>query len=77
MLYASCNRRNGTRKDVDYDRKNVEGVHNGGEAMSIFPRIASMPPEEQAVARRNLLKYCELDTFTMVKVWQELVRAAE
>ena len=36
-----------------------------------------MPPEEQTVARHNLLKYCELDTFAMVKVWQELVRAAE
>lgn len=63
--------------DPALDYHNLEGVHNGGEAMSIFPRIASMPPEEQAVARHNLLKYCELDTFAMVKVWQELVRAAE
>lgn len=35
-----------------------------------------MPPEEQKIARKNLLKYCELDTFAMVKVWQELVRVA-
>ncbi len=34
-------------------------------------------PEERETARRNLLKYCELDTYAMVKIWQELVRAAE
>ena len=60
--------------DPSLDYHNLEGVHNGGEAMSIFPRIASMPPEEQATARRNLLKYCELDTYAMVKVWEELCR---
>ena len=36
-----------------------------------------MKPEEQKTARHNLLKYCELDTYAMVKVWKELVRAAE
>lgn len=33
-----------------------------------------MPEEEQKEARRNLLKYCELDTYAVVKVWEELVR---
>ena len=51
---------------------NLEGVHNGGEAMTIFPKIKDMPPEEQAKARYNLLKYCELDTYAMVKVWEKL-----
>ncbi len=45
--------------------------------MSVFPQIQFMSPEEQAEARHNLLKYCELDTYAMVKIWQELVRAAE
>lgn len=36
-----------------------------------------MPAEEQKKARYNLLKYCELDTYAMVKVWGELVRVAE
>ena len=35
----------------------LEGVHNGGEAMSIFPEIQYMQPEEQERARRNLLAY--------------------
>lgn len=60
--------------DPTLNYHNLEGVHNGGEAMSIYPKIKDMPPEEQKIARNNLLKYCELDTFAMVKIWQELVR---
>ena len=60
--------------DPSLDYHNLEGVHNGGEAMEIFPQIKDMPPEEREVARHNLLKYCELDTYAMVKIWQELVR---
>ena len=60
--------------DPALDYHNLDGVHHGGEAMTLFPKIKDMPPEEQKKARHNLLKYCELDTFAMVKVWQELVR---
>lgn len=63
--------------DPSLDYHNLEGVHNGSEAMTLFPKIKDMSPEEQKVARQNLLKYCELDTFAMVKVWQELVRIAK
>ena len=45
--------------------------------MTLFPKIKDMPIEEQKIARQNLLKYCELDTYAMVKVWEELVRVAE
>ena len=51
---------------------NLEGVHNGSEAMTIFPLIKDMPPSEQEIARKNLLKYCELDTYATVKIWQKL-----
>lgn len=60
--------------DSALDYHNLEGVHNGSEAMTLFPKIKDMSVEEQEIARKNLLKYCELDTFAMVKVWQELVR---
>lgn len=56
---------------------NLEGVHNGGEAMDLFPKIKDLPPEEQAIARKNLLEYCKLDTYAMVKVWEELVRVSK
>ncbi len=58
--------------DPSLNYHNLEGVHNGGEAMSIFPKIKDMSPEDQKTARHNLLKYCELDTYAMVKVWDEL-----
>jgi len=63
--------------DPSLNYHNLEGVHNGGEAMTIFPKIKDMSLEEQKTARHNLLKYCELDTYAMVKVWQELVRVTQ
>ena len=60
---------------LDYpelDYHNLEGVHNGSEAMTLFPLIKDLPPAEQEIARKNLLKYCELDTYAMVKIWQKL-----
>jgi hypothetical protein len=54
------------------DYHNLEEVHNGGEAMAIFPKIKDMPLEDQNRARKNLLKYCELDTFAMVKIYEYL-----
>lgn len=63
--------------DPALNYKNLEQIHNGGEAMSIFPKIKDMPKEEQESTRHNLLKYCELDTYAMVKVWEELRRVVE
>lgn len=62
--------------DPALDYHNLEGVHNGGEAMDLFPKIKDLPPAEQVAARNSLLRYCELDTYAMVKVWEELVRSA-
>ena len=63
--------------DPSLDYHNLEGVHNGGEAMELFPLIKDLPLDEQATARHNLLKYRELDTYAMVKVWEELVRVID
>ena len=63
--------------DPELNYKNLEQIHNGGEAMSIFPKIKDMPKEEQETTRKNLLKYCELDTYAMVKIWEELKRVVE
>ena len=62
--------------DPELDYHNLEGVHHGGEAMALFPLIKDMAPEERDKARNDLLRYCELDTYAMVKVWQELVRVS-
>lgn len=54
-----------------------ERCQNGGHAMAIFPRIQFMEPEEAAASREALLRYCELDTWAMVKVWEKLKEVAE
>lgn len=63
--------------DPALDYHNLEDIHNGSEAMSVFPKIQNMTPEEQTRARHNLLKYCELDTYAMVKIWEELVEVSK
>ena len=50
-----------------------ERCQNGGNAMTLFPRIQFMEPEEAAASREALLRYCELDTWAMVKVWEKLI----
>ena len=62
--------------DPTLDYHNLEEIHNGSEAMNAFPAMEHMPPEEQNRIRCNLLKYCKLDTYAMVKVWQRLVEVA-
>ena len=47
-------------------------VQNGGDAMTIFPQIEHMDPEEAAATREALLRYCELDTWAMVRIWEQL-----
>ena len=49
-------------------------AHMIAHTQDLFPKIKDLPPEEQTIARKNLLQYCKLDTYAMVKVWEELVR---
>jgi hypothetical protein len=59
--------------DPSLDYHNLSGcVKNGSEAMTIFPLIKDMPPAEAAATSEALLRYCELDTWAMVKVWERL-----
>ena len=58
--------------DPELDYHNLDEVHNGGEASAAFLSMASKSPEEIASLRANLLKYCGLDTYAMVKVLQKL-----
>ncbi|MBP3268355.1 MAG: DUF2779 domain-containing protein, partial [Ruminococcus sp.] len=63
--------------DPELDYHNLEGVHNGSEASAAFADMASHTPEEIAEIRSNLLRYCGLDTYAMVKVLRRLREAAE
>ena len=61
--------------DPELDYHNLEGVHHGGEASAAFATLADHTPEEIAVIRSNLLKYCGLDTYAMVKLLSRLREA--
>lgn len=63
--------------DPELDYHNLSGVHNGSEAMDIFPKIKEMSFLKARRARKDLLRYCELDTWAMVKIWEKLVEVAQ
>lgn len=64
--------------DPEMDYHNLTGqVHNGGDAMTIFPQIKDMSPEEAQQAREDLLAYCHLDTLAMVRVWKRLIELTQ
>ena len=58
--------------DPELDYHNLDGVHNGSEASAAFAEMPYHTPEEIAIIRNNLLKYCGLDTYAMVKVLKKL-----
>jgi hypothetical protein len=63
--------------DPELDYHNLDDrCQNGGDAMTIFPRIKDMEPEEAEASRQALLNYCKLDTWAMVKVWEKLKEKA-
>lgn len=49
--------------------KELDLIHNGGEAMSAFTTLAKIEDEkEKERFRKSLLEYCKLDTLAMVKI---------
>ena len=42
------------------------------DTMSIFPKIKDMNLQDAQSAREALLRYCELDTWVMVKVSEKM-----
>lgn len=63
--------------DPTLDYHNLEGVHNGTEASAAFAAMKEMPPVEMNACRYNLLKYCGLDTYAMVRVLEKLQEKAQ
>lgn len=60
--------------DASLDYHNLDLIHNGSEAMTSFKELSKMDKSEQEKTRKCLLKYCELDTFAMVKIWEWLIK---
>ena len=61
----------------ELDYSNLEQVHHGQEASSAYLSLCNQSPEDAAEIRKNLLKYCGLDTYAMVKVLAKLREAVQ
>lgn len=60
-------------EEPDLDYRNLAEVHEGAEASWLFQNMASMDEGESARARDALLKYCGLDTYAMVRIYEKLL----
>ena len=58
--------------DPSLDYHNLDLIHNGTEAMNSFRKMENMTKEELEYTRERLLRYCELDTYAMVKIYKKL-----
>ena len=58
--------------DEELNYHNLELIHKGDEASNAYANLNNLSKEEQEKIRKALLKYCELDTYAMVKIWQKL-----
>ena len=64
--------------DPELDYHALDDIcQNGGDAMTLFPKLQYMNPEDEASARQALLKYCHLDTLAMVRVLEKLYEASK
>lgn len=57
--------------DVKLDYSKLQLIHKGDEASNAFLTLKNQTPEKQEEIRNALLKYCELDTYAMVKIWEK------
>ena len=60
------------KDDPSLDYHNLDLIHNGEEASSSFVDMKGKSEEEVLSIRKALLKYCELDTYAMVKIFEKL-----
>ena len=58
--------------DPELDYHNLSDVHRGDEASTVYANLINLPKEEVTKLRESLLKYCELDTYAMVKILSRL-----
>lgn len=58
--------------EMEMAYKNLDLIHDGGEAMEAYPMLSMMPQEEREKYKKALLEYCKLDTLAMVKVLEKL-----
>ena len=59
--------------DEKFNYQNLEGIHKGDEASNAYANLGNLSGKEKEKVRNQLLKYCELDTYAMVKIHEKLI----
>ena len=62
--------------DPSLDYHSLDQVHKGDEASAAYLSLGKLSKEEEQVLRKNMLKYCCLDTYAMVKIYEKLKEVA-
>lgn len=57
--------------DPELNYGNLPLIHHGEEASHAFLNLKNESTEDQKEIREGLLKYCKLDTYAMVKIWEK------
>ena len=63
--------------DPDIDYKSLPGVKKGDQASDMFIKLRDMDPIERAKQRAYMLRYCNLDTLAMIKLYEALLKAVD
>ena len=63
--------------DPSLDYHNLEQVHKGDEASNAYLSLPTLSSDEQNKLRYNMLRYCELDTYAMVKIYYKLLEVLD
>ena len=59
--------------DDELDYKKLGSIQNGGDAMDTFASLHLLKDKtKRDEIRKDLLKYCHLDTLAMVRIWEKL-----
>lgn len=65
-------------EDKDMDYHNLEGdVKNGTQAMNVYMNVKDYSKDEIKKIEDDLIKYCALDTFAVVKILSKLYEVAK
>ena len=63
--------------DPSLDYHSLDQVHKGDEASAAYMSLSKLSKDEEKVLRHNMLKYCELDTYAMVKIYEKLIEVVK
>ena len=58
--------------DESLNYHNLEQVHKGDEASAAYLSLKNLSDDDRSILRNNMLKYCELDTYAMVMIYEKI-----